>query len=115
MGDELSVEQVGEYVPMTYRFFEAVKEGEYEHNLRILAAFMAKELKQDIPDAPNFARTARRLEGITRRELALIALVDPRMAEFRKPEAANQHPFGFVCTENLATHAQKFSRMQIAQ
>ena len=36
---DLSHEQIVPFMPMAYKFFEAAKEGEYEHNLRILAAF----------------------------------------------------------------------------
>lgn len=61
---DLSDEQLVQLVPMAYKFFEAAKEGEYERNLRILAAFLRGELEQDSPDASNFARMARRVEGL---------------------------------------------------
>ena len=56
----LSAEQLAPLLPMTYKFLEAAKEGEYERNLRVLAAFLRGELEQEEPDAANFARMARR-------------------------------------------------------
>src|SRR5204863_4306051 len=32
----LNEEQIVEFVPMAYRLYEAAKEGEYEHNLKLL-------------------------------------------------------------------------------
>jgi hypothetical protein len=74
--DKLLEEQLMQYIPMAYKFFEAAKEGEYEHNLKVLAAYIANELKEDVPDAPNFPRMARRLEGLTKTELKAIALIN---------------------------------------
>ncbi|HEY0329155.1 MAG TPA: hypothetical protein VGC77_08630 [Rhodopseudomonas sp.] len=73
---ELSEEKQIAFVPMAYRYFEAAKEGEYEHNLRVLSAFIANELKQDVPDVPAVSRMARRLEGLTKTELQVIALIN---------------------------------------
>ena len=72
----LTAEQAVQFMPMTYKFLEAAKEAEYEHNLKILAAYIANELKEEVPDAPAFARMARRLEGLTQTELKVIALID---------------------------------------
>lgn len=112
--EAVSPEQVAEYVPMAYRFFEAAKEGEYEHNIQILAALIAAELNQDVPDAPNFARMARRLEGITRKELAVMVLADARMSELRNtaPEGA---PFGFVCASNLKTEGTPLTARDVGE
>jgi hypothetical protein len=71
-----SSEQVLQFVPMAYRYLEAAKEGEYEHNLRILAAYLAGELKQDVPDAPSFSKMARRVEGLTKTDLKVMVLVE---------------------------------------
>src|SRR2546425_8185219 len=65
----LSAKQLVPFIPMGYKFFEAGKEGEYERNLRILAAFLAGELKQDTPDASNFARMVRRVENLSLTDL----------------------------------------------
>lgn len=80
---ELSEDKATDFVPMAYRYFEAAKEGDYEHNLRILASFIANELKQEIPDVPAVSRMARRLEGLTKKELKVIAMID---AFFASPD-----------------------------
>jgi hypothetical protein len=64
------------FVPMTTKFFEAAKEGEYERNLRILAAFLRGELEQEEPDASNFARMARRVEGMSLTDLKVLAMIE---------------------------------------
>jgi hypothetical protein len=71
----LSNEQLVPFVPMGYKFFQAAMEGEYEHNLRILAAFLRGELEQDIPDASNFARMVRRVENLSLTDLKVIAMI----------------------------------------
>jgi hypothetical protein len=71
----LKDEAAAEFVPMAYRFLEAAKEGEYEHNLRVLGSYIAQELKQEKPEASNVARMARRIEGLSKRDLRTIALV----------------------------------------
>ena len=72
----LTDEQKAAFVPMAFRFFEAARQGEYEHVLEVLAAFITGELKREIPDAGDLARMARRLEGISKDELKLIALLN---------------------------------------
>jgi len=69
----LDEEQKAELVPMVYRIIEATRQGEYEHTLKVLAAFIAGETGQKVPEAGNFARMAKRLEGLTQDELRLIA------------------------------------------
>jgi len=59
----LNDEKAATFIPMAYRFFEAAKEGEYEHNLKLLAEFIKNELHLDTPDPSGFARMARRIEG----------------------------------------------------
>lgn len=71
----LSTEQAAEFVPMAYRFMEAAKQGEYEHTQKMLAAFIAGELGEKTPEATNFARMARRLEGLSFEEIRTIARV----------------------------------------
>lgn len=73
--ETLTDEAAAEFVPMAYRFLEAAKEGEYEHNLKVIGAYIAGELQQDEPEASNVARMARRIEGLSKRELRTIALV----------------------------------------
>ncbi|MGA8498337.1 MAG: hypothetical protein WB764_22815, partial [Xanthobacteraceae bacterium] len=73
---DLSAEQLAPFVPMAYKFLEAAKEGEYEHNLEILAAYLTGEMKQEIPDAASFSRMVRRVEGLSKVDLQVMALID---------------------------------------
>lgn len=63
------------YVPAVYRFLEQVRLGEYEHNLRVLAALIAQGLadKPDRPDVGVIGRAARKLELISNGELETLA------------------------------------------
>jgi hypothetical protein len=72
---DLSSEHFVQFVPMAYRFLEAAKQGEYEHTLRVLVEYLTGELKQEEPEAAGFARMARRVEGLSRNDLKVIALV----------------------------------------
>lgn len=72
----LSEEQLTAFIPMDYKFLEAAKEGECERNLRILAAYLVGELKQDVPDPSRFSRMVRRVEGLSSTDLQVIALID---------------------------------------
>ena len=71
----LTDERAAEFIPMAYRFMEAAKEGEYEHNLRIIGAYISQELQTDAPEASNVARLARKIEGLSKTEIRVIALV----------------------------------------
>lgn len=75
---DLSAEQVAPLCPMTYKFLEAAKEGECEHNLRILAAYLVGELKQKAADDPaaRFSRMVRRVEGLSDIDLKVMSLID---------------------------------------
>jgi hypothetical protein len=77
---QLDDERAEALIPMAYKFFEAAKEGEYEHNLRVLAELLKSELVADTPDVSAFARMARRLEALTLTELKVIALTQAAMA-----------------------------------
>ena len=82
---DLSAEQLAPLVPMTYKFFEAAKEGEYARNLRILAAYLTGELKQKLPDAAgNFSRMVRRVEGLSETDLKVMVLIDTSLATITK-------------------------------
>ncbi|MEH6950115.1 hypothetical protein V4R08_01995 [Nitrobacter sp. NHB1] len=108
--EELQTQEVSElpenkaslFVPMAYRYFEAAKEGEYEHNLRLLASFIANELKQEVPDAPAVSRMARRLEGLTKIDLKVIALINSSLTSPTK-QSLNSRPF--VSAHGLANDA----------
>jgi hypothetical protein len=77
---DLSAEQLAPFVPMAYKFLEAAKEGEYEHNLEILAAYLAGEMKQEIPDAASFSRMVRRVEGLSNIDLQVMSLIDASLS-----------------------------------
>jgi hypothetical protein len=77
----LSNAQLTAFVPMGYKFFEAAKEGEYEHNLSILAAYLTGELKQDVPEPASFSRMVRRVEGLSKTDLKVIALIDAFLSQ----------------------------------
>jgi hypothetical protein len=78
---DLSSEQITAFVPMTYKFLEAAKEGEYEHNLEILATYLAGELHQTVPDAGNFLRMVRRVEGLSTTDLKTMAIIDTSLSD----------------------------------
>jgi hypothetical protein len=72
----LDEEHAAAFIPMAYKFFEVAKEGEYEHNIRILAELLANEMREPVPDVSGFARLSRRIEGLTIKDLEIIALID---------------------------------------
>jgi hypothetical protein len=76
----LDEENAAAFIPMAYKFFEAAKEGEYEHNLKLLAEILVNKLRERVPDVPSFARMSRRIEGLTIRDLHVIALIDAVLA-----------------------------------
>jgi hypothetical protein len=71
----LDEEHAAAFVPMAYKFFEAEKEGEYEHNLRILADLIAHKMQSATPDVPSFARAARRIESLEVADLRVMAMI----------------------------------------
>ena len=77
----LSDERAATFIPMAYRYFEAAKQGEYEHNLRLLAEFLKSELQMPEPNPSSFARMATRIEGLSWGELKVIALIDASLAK----------------------------------
>jgi hypothetical protein len=92
---DLSSEQAAAFVPMAYKFLEAAKEGEYEHNLEILAAYLAGELHQTIPDAAHFSRMVRRVEGLSMTDLQLMAMIDTCLSDpaSAAEEARGKRPY----------------------
>jgi hypothetical protein len=87
---------------MAYKFFEAAKEGEYEHNLRVLAEFLKNEMQSDTPDVSGFARMARRIEGLTHTELKVIVLINASLsANAVSTEATTQTERPFVSAHSL--------------
>ena len=72
---DLSGKQAAALVPMGYRFFLAARQGEYERNLRLLAAFLTAELKSEVCEPGSFADMTRRVEGLSAQSLHAIALI----------------------------------------
>jgi hypothetical protein len=100
----LTDEKAATFIPMAYRFFEAAKEGEYEHNLKLLAEFLKSELQMNEPDPSGFARMARRVQGLSIDELKVIALVDASLSTISKSSthAPSQTERPFVSAHQLA-------------
>lgn len=71
----LSDSQFEHFVPMAYRFFEAAKQGDYEHNLKLLGEFISSELKEERPEAARLLQVADCLSGMTEKELRIFAWV----------------------------------------
>lgn len=69
-------EQQAAFVPMVFQYFEKARQGEYEHTLEVLAAFITGEMKKEMPEPGNVARMARRIEGLSKRDLQMIALIN---------------------------------------
>jgi hypothetical protein len=109
----LSDKQLVPFVPMGFKFFEAAKEGEYEHNLRILAAFLRGELEQDIPDASNFARMVRRVENLSLTDLKVMAMVSAHLTgtstSFIDEGAGGKRPFVSATFLQTSPHNNKHS------
>jgi hypothetical protein len=109
----LTDEKAATFIPMAYRFFEAAKEGEYEHNLRLLAEFIKSELQIDEPNPSSFARMARRIEALSRDELKVIALISASLSTISRSStsAPTQTERPFVSAHQLANdpnNAEKF-------
>jgi hypothetical protein len=110
---DLSDEQLKPLIPMAHRLAEACKQGEYEHNLRILSAFIRGEFEQDIPDPSNFGRMARRVEGLSTTDLKVLALVHAFANELTSRTETGNPPF--VCGSSLTNsplNNSKLSRWQ---
>jgi hypothetical protein len=102
--DILSEEKAAAFIPMAYRFFEAAKEGEYEHNLKILAEYIKNELRMETPEPSDVARMATRIEGLTRNELKVIALINASLSRILKAstDASSQSERPYVSANQLA-------------
>jgi len=99
---DLSDERLKPLIPMAHRLAEACKQGEYEHNLRILSAFIRGEFEQNIPDPSNFGRMARRVEGLSTTDLKVLALVHAFDHELkRQPNRKVSGNPPFVCGSSL--------------
>ena len=72
---DLSSEQVASFLPMGYRFLLAARQGEYKHNLKLLAALLTAELKAETCQPGDFLDMARRVEGLNITALRAVALI----------------------------------------
>jgi hypothetical protein len=72
---KLAEEKWDYYVPAAYRFFEQVRLGEYEHNLRVLAKLIAGDLnaQQNDVDVGKIGRAARKLEMLPKAHLVALS------------------------------------------
>ncbi|TDI58190.1 MAG: hypothetical protein E2O93_03200, partial [Alphaproteobacteria bacterium] len=61
--DILSDAQAEFAIPVAFRFFQAARDGEAAHNLRIMADIIAGRIKANKLDPTDFLRIARQLEG----------------------------------------------------
>jgi hypothetical protein len=109
----LTDEEAAAFIPMAYRYFEAAKEGEYEHNLKILAEFLSKEMQTPAPDPSSFARMAKRIEGLTNDELKVIALISSSLSSIIKSstDAPTQSERPFVSAHQLANDPQNREKL----
>lgn len=101
----LTDEKAETLIPMAYKIFEAAKEGEYEHNLRLLAEVLKNELQKDDPDPAGFARMAGYIAGLSLDELKVIALIDASLSKLHKSStnAPTQSTRPFVSAHQLAS------------
>lgn len=90
-----------EFVPSAYRFFEAARAGEYEHNLEILAECLVSGVLAKRLSASGFARVKRRIEGLEVREIGLIAAIHLDLQLRNLP--AGEGSRSFVSAEGLFT------------
>lgn len=72
---QLADEKWDYYVPAAYRFFEQVRLGEYEHNLRVLAKLISGDLnaQQNDVDVGKIGRAARKLEMLPKAHLVALS------------------------------------------
>jgi hypothetical protein len=117
----LTDEKAAAFIPMAYKFFEAAKEGEYEHNLRMLAELLKNEMQTDAPDVSSFARMSRRIEGLTHNELKVIALINASLSAIIKlstDDVPAQTNRPFVSAHSLAndpSNREKFDHFMLQE
>lgn len=117
---DLSAEQVAPFVPMAYKFLEAAKEGEYEHNLEILAAYLSGEMKQNVPDPASFSRMVRRVEGLSNRDLKVLAMIETSADTYVKvamdePLMRERQMVTTTSLQNSPNNARNLTRSEIQE
>jgi hypothetical protein len=108
------------FIPMAYKFFEAAKEGEYEHNLRILAELLVNQMQSITPEVSAFARASRRIEALSLDDLKVIALIDATLSRtaLDTTEANGQAEEPWVSAHLLAIdplNSEAFDRARIKE
>ncbi len=73
--EDLTEGQIEFIIPASYRFFEQVRLGDYEHNLRVLARYLAGRLAatEPIRESGDVGRFARQLEYLDLKTLKVMA------------------------------------------
>lgn len=106
--DGLSEAQAEFVVPAAYRFFEQVRLGEYEHNLRILARFIGGSLadRSTTKSPGDIGRFARQLEYLD--EYCLRVLSAALRLREKIPNSANAGE-PFIASDSLIHHFSEFS------
>lgn len=90
--DELTQGQKEFIIPAAYRFYEQVRLGEYEHNLRILGKLLTNGLVSETHADPGIiGRASRRLELISRSELQALALTYNAFEIYRKSDEYDKY------------------------
>ncbi|MBC2774507.1 hypothetical protein H6M51_16705 [Rhizobium sp. AQ_MP] len=89
-------------VPASYRFFEQVRLGEYQHNLKTLARFIASGLSSDpFLDTGDVGRLCRKLEYLSAFELKVLAACLGFAERLKKNEGSGT-PEGLISGKGLA-------------
>lgn len=109
--DALTDERFNYYVPAAYRFFEQVRLGEYEHNLKILAKIISRDLEPDVlaPDVGRVARAASKLEMLPEAHLVALAYCERAFEIYR---ASDQYDGYWLCIDSHNLKAS-FAEAQI--
>ena len=108
---DLSDEQAVAFVQMAEVYLRAARQGEYEHNLKLLAAFLTAELKSKACEPGGFLDMARRVEGLSITSLRAVALIGEMMRrreELGQPSASTE-----VTAALLASEAQVSAPLEV--
>jgi hypothetical protein len=118
--DALTEENAAAFIPMAYKFFEAAKEGEYEHILRVLAELLKNEMRSETPDVSAFARMSRRVQGLTRDELKVVVLINASLTtiSMAATDAPTQGDRPYVSAHSLSidsSNKEHFDRFALKE
>lgn len=104
----LSKEKWEYFIPAAYRFFEQVRLGEYQHNLKILAKMIADGTSaHDEPsDVGAIARAARKLEMLPREHLIALSRCERAFDLYAASEEADGYWIGIDSDELKTSFAE---------